>query len=290
MAKEKKQTATQETGPEVDFFTALEDQVNGAIQEPTTEVNEGVGPEEVTQQTQNKQVSENQGDVWESGENPYKKRYSDSSKEARKMNEELETLRPFVPILNAMRQDGNLVEHVKNYLVNGGAPAQSVSDKLNLPEDFVYDGQDAMTDPNSDSAKVLNSHVDELVQRKVAGMISNEKKALAANQAKAKRAQEEIEFKKKHSMTDEEFENMVGKAKKHTLTLEDVYYLMNKDKASQNVASSTKQEMLNQMKNFQNMPSSVGGVNSTGSAKKSGDDQLFDSILNSDKNIDSLFG
>lgn len=206
------------------------------------------------------------------------------------MNEELETLRPFVPLLNAMRQDGNLVEHVKNYLVSGGAPAQSVSQKLNLGEDFVFDSQDAMTNPDSDSAKVLNSHVDELVSRKVSGMINNEKKAMVQNQVKAKKSAEEANFKEKFKMSDEDFGAMVEQAKKHTLTLEDVYYLMNRDKASEQVANDTKKDMLNQMKNFQNMPSSVGGVNSAGKASKSEDDQLFDSILGSDGNLEGLFG
>jgi len=290
MAKSQDQETTQETDSSEDFFTALENQVNGAIQEQTTEVDDSTGPEEVTQDNQNKQVSANQGDTWESSENPYKKRYKDSSKEARKMNDEITSMKPFIPLLNAMRQDGNLVEHVRDYLVNGGAPAKSIQDKLKLDEDFQYDAQDAVADPESDSAKVLSSHVDEIVSRKVQGMISNEKKAILANQAKVKRAADESDFKKKHAMTDDEFGNMVGKAKAHTLTLEDVYFLMNKDKANKNVASNTKQDMLNQMKNFQEMPSTVGGVNSTGSAKKSGDDQLFDSILGSDSKLDSLFG
>ena len=157
-------------------------------------------------------------------------------------------------------------------------------------EDFVFDSQDAMTNPDSDSAKVLNSHVDELVSRKVSGMINNEKKAMVQNQVKAKKSAEEANFKEKFKMSDEDFGAMVEQAKKHTLTLEDVYYLMNRDKASEQVANDTKKDMLNQMKNFQNMPSSVGGVNSAGKASKSEDDQLFDSILGSDGNLEGLFG
>ena len=91
-------------------------------------------------------------------------------------------------------------------------------------------------------------------------------------------------------MNDKEFQSMVAKAKEHTLTLEDIYYLMNKDKTTANVASNTKEQMLDQMKNMKNMPASVGGVNSAGSANKSEDDKIFESILGSDDKLDSMFG
>ncbi|MAK30906.1 hypothetical protein [Acinetobacter sp.] len=270
-----------------DFFEALENEVNSAIQEDTTEKVSQDGSDKVTQKKEASKVSANE---WESNNNPYKKRYSDSSREASKLNDEMTRLKPFVPLLEAMRKDGNLVEHVKDYLVNGGAPAKTVKDKLGLKEDFEYNAQEAMVDPDSDSAKVLNSHVDAIVSKKVNAIIDGEKAAIKEAKRKSALIDNEKAFKEKHGMNDKEFQSMVAKAKEHTLTLEDIYYLMNKDKTTANVASNTKEQMLDQMKNMKNMPASVGGVNSAGSANKSEDDKIFESILGSDDKLDSMFG
>ena len=286
MKKDQTKGNSVQADPSDDFFAALEDKVNGAIQDTTETVSDN-GPEQATQKSEANEVSVNE---WESDNNPYKKRYSDSSREAKGMNEELTRLKPFVPLLDAMRKDGKLVNHVKDYLINGGPPAQSVQDKLNLKEDFTYDPQEAMTDQDSDSAKVLNAHVDQLVQRKVKTIIDGEKAQIVESRKAQKLKSDETAFKEKHNMTDEEFTAMVGKAKEHKLTLEDIYFLMNKDKANANVANNTKQDMMNQMKNMKDMPSTVGATNSAGSADKSEDDQIFDSILGSEQKIDSLFG
>ena len=286
MKKDQTKGNSVQADPSDDFFAALEDKVSGAIQDTTETVSDN-GPEQATQKSEANEVSVNE---WESDNNPYKKRYSDSSREAKGMNEELTRLKPFVPLLDAMRKDGKLVNHVKDYLINGGPPAQSVQDKLNLKEDFTYDPQEAMTDQDSDSAKVLNAHVDQLVQRKVKTIIDGEKAQIVESRKAQKLKSDETAFKEKHNMTDEEFTAMVGKAKEHKLTLEDIYFLMNKDKANANVANNTKQDMMNQMKNMKDMPSTVGATNSAGSADKSEDDQIFDSILGSDGKLDSLFG
>jgi hypothetical protein len=269
-----------------DFFEALETEVNGAIQETTAEKGQTDGPVKETQQEEPAKVSEAN---WDAEDNPYKKRYGDSSREAQKMKQELDNLRPFVPVLEAMKKDSGLVEHVREYLMNGGAGA-GVEKKLGLPDDFEFDANEAVTNPDSDSGKLLNTYVDGAVKARVKQMVDNEKQNAKVVQQKASKAKEEKAFKEKHKMTDEEFQNMVDNAKKHTLTLEDVYYLVNRDKNAAQVADATKKDMLNQMKKVQNMPTSTGSTNSAGSANKSQDDQLFDSILGSDSSFEKMFG
>tara|TARA_R110002012_G_scaffold312853_1_gene523939 strand:- start:1534 stop:2448 length:915 start_codon:yes stop_codon:yes gene_type:complete len=274
--------------PSGDFFAALENEVNGAIQEQTTaEKGTTTGTDMATQVEQPAKVSEAN---WDGDENPYKKRYGDSSREAQKMKQELDNLRPFVPVLEAMKKDSGLVEHVRDYLQTGGAPTQAVEKKLGLPEDFEFDANEAVTSPDSDSGRLLNTYVDGAVQARVKQMVQSEKDNVTKIQQKARKQKEESEFKEKHNMTDEEFTQMVGNAQQHTLTLEDVYYLVNRDKSAANIADNTKKDMLKQMKNVQSMPTSAGSTNSAGSANKSQDDQLFDSILGSDSNFDKLFG
>ncbi|QDP62282.1 MAG: hypothetical protein GOVbin2066_49 [Prokaryotic dsDNA virus sp.] len=267
-----------------DFFDAMDRQVNGAIMDDqpieATPQNTA-GPTQATQQQNIEGTSTNDVD-WE-------KRYKDSSREAVKMREQINELKPFVPVLEAMKRDSGLVDHVRNYLVEGGKPSKSVKEQLGLDEDFIYDESDAMGNPDSDSAKVFNAHVDRLVQNRVGGILDDERKRSLQARAKMAKQREIMDFKNRHEFTDEQVQEIIGQAQQRRMTLDDMYYLLNRDKASANVARSTKQDMMEQMKNVRNIPTSAGGVNSP-RAEVSADDQAFDSIMGSDVDFDDLFG
>ncbi len=269
-----------------DFFSIIENQVNGAIYDTAEESKED-GPNKETQSNEGTQVGAN---TWESEDNPYKKRYGDSTKEAQKLVGQLQELKPFVPILEAMKKDNNLVEYVKDYLVKGGAPAPTIKESLGVEENFEFDGTKAITDPESDSAKVLNAHVDELVKRRIKTMIEGQMKNVKMNNMAEDKRVAEAEFKQKHSMTDEEFAGMVEKAKSHQMSLDDIYYLVNKEKIDANIADNARADVMKQMQNVKNIPKTIGSVNSLGKTSKSDDDKIFDSILGSEQNLDSLFG
>mgnify|MGYP003131340490 FL=1 len=287
------QLANQQATPGSDsnFFNALEDQVNGAIRDDNTEVTQQQQPSGSEQVTRPQEPAAGSKNVktWDNDSNPYKKRYTDSSREAITLKEQLNELKPFVPVLEAMKQDSGLVEHVRGYLVNGGAPAKTVQEQLGLGEDFEFDQQEAMSNPDSDSAKVMNAHVDGLVQQRVGQMLQQEKQNAAQVQQNIKKKQEELAFKKKHRMSDEEFAKFVNQAKSHTLTLDDVNYLLNRDQAATNTAKSTKKDMLKQMKNVRTIPTSASGANSQ-KQPESQDDKVFDGILGLDEGMDKLFG
>ena len=279
-------------GSSENFFGELEQQVNGGVADetfiPTEETQQATGPDESATQ----QVPEGSANTvdWDSEDNPYKKRYSDSSREAQRLNEDIKDLKPFVPVLEAMKNDSGLVDHVRSYLVNGGQPTKTVAEQLNLKEDFVFDGNEAVTDPESDSAKVFNAQVDTVVNNRVGQILTQEKQKAAQIQQKAMLARQEQEFRAKHKMSDEEYKKMVDTAKNHTLTLEDIHYLVNRDKVQGNVAKSTKDDMVKQMKNVRNMPTSASGANSQGNNEKNPDDSLFDALLDTDSGVDNLFG
>tara|TARA_Y100001963_G_C6780417_1_gene449549 strand:- start:383 stop:1240 length:858 start_codon:yes stop_codon:yes gene_type:complete len=285
MTDEQNMAGNPDTGSSDAFFEAMENSVNSGIQDPSTTTEAtpptNSGPEQVTH-VESSEGSNNSVD-WE-------KRYKDSQRGAQQMYGELQRLKPFVPVLNAMKQDSGLVQHVRDYFQNGGSPAKSVQEKLGLPEDFVYDQQEALQDPNSDSAKVFNAHIDTMVQGRVNDVLGKEKQRAAMTQKQIARRNEEIEFRKKHNMTDEQFGELVNKAKKHILTLEDIHYLVNRDQANQNVANSTRQDMLNQMKNVRDIPASASGANSQAEGTASFEDEVFNTLLGSDGNMDELFG
>ena len=216
--------------------------------------------------------------------------YKDSQKGAQEMNTELKDLRPFVPVLNAMKQDSGLVQHVRDYFEGGGSPAKGVKESLGLDEDFIYDQGEALENPDSDSAKVFNAHVDSMVKGRVSDILGREKQKAQLTQRQIVRKREEESFRKKHNMSDDQFGTLVDKAKQHILTLEDIHYLVNRDEANKNVANSTKKDMLTQMKNVRDIPASASGANSQGDAKPSFEDEVFDTLLGSDGDIANLFG
>jgi len=272
-------------GSSDNFFEALEQDVNGSITDDNTEATrQTVGTEQVTQQET--VGSDNVG--WDDDGNPYKKRYQDSSREAVKLREQYKDVEPFVPVLEAMKNDSGLVEHVREYLVNGGDTPKSIQEELKLDEDFIFDSQDAMADPDSDSAKVLNAQVDKVVQKRVGQIVAAEKQNATKVQVEAQRRAQENEFREKRGMTDEQFESFKERAKGHILTLDDIDYLLNRDQANANVVQSTKSDMLNQMKNVRNIPTSASGANSQ-AEEKTPDNALFDGILGLDGDLDNLF-
>ena len=283
MAKGKIASNPENSGSSDDFFDAMDRSVNGAIRDEDQHKQENPMDGGPTMETRNTSEGSNSNMVdWE-------KRYRDSSREATRIAGQLNQLKPFVPLLKAMKQDSGLVDTVKDYLTNGGKPAKSIKERLNLSEDFIFDQEEAFSNPDSDSAKLLNSHVDGLVSSRVNKMLSVEKKAAQDNQMKNMKMKEAEEFKQKHNMSNQDFQRMVEKAKTRRMTLDDVHYLMNRDQANKNVANSTKSDMMNQMKNVRNIPTTASGVNSP-RAEKSGDDQIFDDLIDAGGGMEDLFG
>ena len=272
-----------------DFFDRMENEVNGAIKDNVNEVTPPTesGSEQVTHD--NTVEGSNNLD-WESDDNPYKKRYADSSKEGIKQREMNKEVEPFIPLLNAMKQDSGLVDHVRDYLTTGGKPSKTLQEKLGLDEDFVYDANEAMQDDKSDSARLLNSHVDAMVRKRVAEMTQAERNRAIKAQMATKRQQEEAEFRTKHNMTDEQYNEFLAKAREHKLTLEDVNYLINRDKVASNTANATKEDMLNQMKNVRDIPTSLSGANNQDSKSQSQEDNIFNTLKDLDGDLDNLFG
>ena len=161
--------------------------------------------------------------------------------------------------------------------------------QLNIDDDFIFDANEAVTEPDSDSAKLMNAHVDRLVQKRVGNVLETEKQNAQAYQQNVTKQKEEHEFKLKHGMSDEQYAEFVEKAKTHVLTLEDVNYLLNRDKVAANTANATRADMLSQMKNVRDMPTSASGANSQGE-EKSPDSDVFDGLLDLDGGVDNLFG
>jgi len=275
-----------------DFFDKLDKQVNNT-QEVTQP--ESATPTQVTRQT--KQVGSKKQSNWESENNPYKtkadqleKRYADSSRAGQANYNRLKEVEPFLPVLDAMKDDSGLVDHVRSYLQGGGAPPKTVQEALNLKEDFVFDGHEAVTDQSSDSAKVFNASVDNMVKQRVGQILEVEKGKAQEVQQRTSQRQAAIEFQKKNKLSDDAMSELMAFAKNNPLTLDHIYALKTMPVRDKAVANAVKKDMLGQMKNAQGMPTSASGANSQADGTVSSDDQLFASLFGEELENDNLFG
>jgi len=256
-----------------DFFESLDREVNGGIldeQQQPTSVQSG-----------NTQSSPNVEVQMQDDSEVLQKRYSDSSREAKRLNGKLKEIEPYMPILDAMREDPNLISHVRNYFEGGGQAPQSMNQQLNLDEDFVFDPEEAFQQPDSDSAKVMGATIDGIVQRRLNNTLQTQK---TENAKMAK----ETQFKQKMNMSDEEWSTFTDFAKSKSLELEDIYYLMNRKNRDSEIADSTRQEIHNKMREVQSQPSTLATQGSV-SVERSADDNVFDSILGTDSELEKAF-
>jgi len=263
-------------GVEGNFFQALDESVNGGILSDTSQPtsNDNSGNALSSQSEVSNGVST--GDV-----DALKKRYSDSSREAKKLNGQLKEIEPYMPILDAMRDDPNLISHVRNYFEGGGQTPQNMADKLKLPEDFVFDAEDAFATPESDSAKVLGATIDGIVHRRL-------NTALSGQRVENQKLASETSFRSKHEMTDDKWGQFVDYAKSKSLELDDIYYLMNRSNRDEQIADNTREELHQKMREVQQIP---GSLANTGGAQveESPDDRVFDAILGSDTMLEEAF-
>jgi hypothetical protein len=267
-------------GSSDDFFSALDNDVNSMIIDGDKE--EADVPQQSEEVTQVKAPDSNvETTDWE-------KRYKDSSREAQKMKKKLDEVEPFIPILDTMKDDPGLVGTVKDYLQNGGNK-QNVKEALELPDDFEFDMEEAFSKPTSDSAKVFNHTIGTIVDGRVASQLQNENQKRAEDVSNEKRAEESDRFKDDTNMSESEFDDMMDWANDHKISLDDIYYLKNRGKVASNVATATKADMLNQMKNVREIPQSTSSVNSISQETADPNKQVLDSLKALDGGVDNLF-
>ena len=266
------------------FFNALDNDVNGIV---TDEATSGEAPK--AEEPEVGQTTQPQADPVVTNGTDWEKRYKDSSKEAQRLHGELKELEPIKPLVDFMKRDSGLVDTIRNYLQSGGKAPQSIQDELKLSEDFVFDGHEAVTDGKSESAKVLNQMVESTVQKRVNSMMAREREEIQKQNAKNDQMAQAKEFMNRTGMSEEEFGKMLQSAKGRKFTFDDMYHILNRDKVAQNVADSTKNEMLGQMNKARSIPTSQGGTNSAPAPTKSADDSIFDTLADSDGGISDLF-
>ena len=212
-----------------DFFNALEDNVNSIVQEPE-------GTEQKTEATSVKSPEvQNQSSVSQDSNvntelDNLKQRYSDSSREAQKLRAQLNELKPFVPMLDAMKRDNGLVNHVRDYFENGGEVNKNIKEQLKLDDDFSFDPDEMVNDKNSDSRKVFEAMVDSAVNEKTNKIMQQQQQATQQTAYNNRIAEQAKVFMDKHGMTRDEFVSFTNEAqtriKQNGITFEDMYTMI----------------------------------------------------------------
>jgi hypothetical protein len=264
------------------FFADLDREVNGSIIEPE----QATETQQETQAPTFDNIEKVQGnpDPQETNNVNYEKRYQDSSREAQKLKAKLDEVEPFIPILNRLNEDQDMVEVVKDYLVNG-----KKSSEMQMPEDFDFDLQDAIANPTSESAKYFNSLMDQAVSSKVNNIMGQERQRAEAQKTKEKLDEDALNFKQKSGISEDNFEELMEWSKEHKLSYDDLYLLKNRDKVSQNVSNATREDMLNQMRTVRNIPSSNANVNSQSAPKEDTNRDVLNALKGLDQDSENLF-
>jgi len=268
-----------------DFFDSLEQQVNGAVNDDNIPQPE---TEQVTQQTDPVDTGNEVQTDWKAKAETLEKRYGDSTREAQKLkaeNDGLSELSKFKPLIEHLKNSPDAVQALRDNI--GGKP-RSLTERFG--EDFVFDAHEAMSDPKSDSAKVMQEYIARNAQQQASAIINKEKQQFQVEEQQIDLIRQAQDFKQRTGMSDAEFENLQTRANEHVLTLDDVYYLLNREQVSKNVADNTKTDMLNQMKQVRDIPQSASNANSPGREAQTQDDKVFDVIKGLDESAENMFG
>lgn len=178
----------------------------------------------------------------------------------------LRELNPVLPMLEAMLGDETFLEMAENYFTNPEAQAEALKRQIGVDDNFVFDLNNALSDPKSEDAKVLNR----LMQAKTVTQPKNTHNNTNQTQTDTEAKKQLME---KYGISESEFEETMAKAQNHTISHDDIYFLMNREsiikKAKQEAAKEAQKnfkEQLSKAKELRsNRPSSGSSTKKTAS-------------------------
>ena len=97
------------------------------------------------------------------------------------------------------------------------------------------------------------------------------------------------DFIKRKGLSREQFSSFVKDLKTRKPSIDDIYDTMYRGETNSKVAQNVRTDMMEQMKNVRDIPTSASGVNSP-RAEMSADDQIFDDVMGSGLDMNDLFG
>ena len=129
-----------------------------------------------------------------------------------------------------------------------------------------------------------------MASKRVSDTINAERQRLAKVAQKRNMQSQTKQFVDANKMTKDEFSDLNKWAQTHQLSWDDINYLKNRDKANAKIANSSKQQVLDQMKNVQSMPTTATTAGSENPGERDHNDAIFDLIQEADNNLENVFG
>lgn len=148
------------------------------------------------------------------------KAYQNLERQHTQSRQELARLEKAKPIIDAITNDDALYKIIDDYFQSPESDRQKKA--LGLPEDFQMDMDEAVSDPDSPSGRVLSK----IVESQAAKIIEQREQQSRARENLSRQAQE---LKAKYGLTDEQVTELVAESRNIPLTLEDVWIVRNKE-------------------------------------------------------------
>lgn len=166
----------------------------------------------------------------------------------------LRELNPVLPMLEAMLGDETFLEMAEGYFTNPQAQSEAFKKQLGIDDDFVFDLNNALSDPKSEDAKILNK----VMQARQPKVNSDQQQQQQQVDTVAKDA-----VMKKYNLSEDDFNGMLEKAQSYTITYDDIYLLLNKDKVITDAQKKAQEAIKKQVNVAQTVRKSRSGSGET---------------------------
>lgn len=201
------------------------------------------------------------------------KSYGESSGEALRLKTELNELAPYMPILKKMKDDPSLVQLMKTKIDEGKKPVSAVK-ALGLPDDFVFNPDEAIKDIDSDSAKVMRYHA-KIETDISARNIEQNNQRIRDEDSERQNFDNFVEKAKLSSDEVGDFKKFMGEYK---MTLEDVLLLKNRKVFAKNIAKTARAETIKQIEAARLLDGGSLGNKESVQIDTKDDDAFFESL------------
>jgi len=190
--------------------------------------------------------------------------------------EKLRELQPVLPMLEAMLSDDTFLGLAEDYFTDPEKQKEALRSQLGIDDDYVFDLNNALSDPKSEDAKILNKVMQAKAPKKQPTNSQTENSQY--NEADKKALME------KYDLGEKEFNEMMSNASDYKISYEDIYFLLNKEKILAEREKKAQKAIKEQMGNAQRFRKSPSP-----SSKRTPDKSPEDSFMEMMQGEEGLF-
>jgi hypothetical protein len=201
-------------------------------------------------------------------------RYDTSSKEGKRLAEELESLKTFEPLINRIGSDEELQQLIQGHIKGGKSKQEEIDPTELLAEPDKY-------------SKYLTETVLNGIDKRLLEFKSEVQQERQKETIEEKRKLNEIDFMKKNNLDSEKMDEFKGWMKKTNLSLEDLWLLKNKNEIFQNISSNRSDETLSHLMKTSKINPSLNSLASM-EEEKTNDELVWNAVKQNTTTIADL--